>query len=109
MLITTESGDGAETRRCTAGIFAAWCPENFRLRPPVTKQAAESEAKARWPRATDSREEIERIRNFFDDFCVEIGFIELGLKSYYATNPSGSSVELSSTASGGRRSCQRIQ
>ncbi|OPB36065.1 hypothetical protein A0O28_0112310 [Trichoderma guizhouense] len=65
---------------------------------PVSKQAAESEAKARWPRATDSREEIERIRNFFDDFCVEIGLIELGLKSYYATNPSGTSVELSSTA-----------
>ncbi|KAL7785666.1 hypothetical protein V8C43DRAFT_150352 [Trichoderma afarasin] len=65
---------------------------------PVSKQAAESEAKARWPRPTDSREEIERIRNFFDDFCVEIGLIELGLKSYYATNPSGSSVELSSTA-----------
>ncbi|KAL2833779.1 hypothetical protein BDW59DRAFT_64335 [Aspergillus cavernicola] len=65
---------------------------------PVSKQAAESDAKLRWPQQADFKEEIERIRNYFDDFCVEVGLIELGLKSYYANNASGSSVELSSIA-----------
>jgi hypothetical protein len=65
---------------------------------PVSKQAAESDAKLQWPQHADFKEEIERIRNYFDDFCVEMGLIELGMKSYYATNASGSSVELSGTA-----------
>lgn len=64
---------------------------------PTSKLAAENAAKERWDLEPDLGEEIERLRNYFDEFCVEIGLIEIGLKSYHIIHPSASTIKLSST------------
>jgi hypothetical protein len=61
---------------------------------PRSKAAAESAAHLRWPQPGDAREEIEKLKNYFDDFCVEMGLIQLGLESYATTATTGSSGEL---------------